>query len=236
MVEMSSRILFDERVNDIDEYFNFIEFLISKRPLMSYVDDGIQKNSPVSTDTTHILKSNGYLVLYNLIEATISNAIEDIHDTLISDPNVGVDTLCISLAKRALLKFDQPTIGNEDFSSTDVQRLVLESWIKKHKQLLTQHKNPLFSGNVDARKIRDVAVDYGFSHETEGESTDEGRCLYHIRVARNSLAHGANSFKEMGISTSIDELIRFKDETKCYLDQILNNIKAYLEDKKYLKN
>lgn len=80
MAQMTSRLLFDERMEDINDYLSFVALLINKRPNLVYQDENnVDVAQEIELDITHILKANAFIILYNLIEATISNAIEDIH-------------------------------------------------------------------------------------------------------------------------------------------------------------
>lgn len=233
---MNSRILFDERVEDIEQYFSFIELLINKKPTLYYEENNKKHSHSVPMDMTHILKSNAFLLLYNLIEATISNAIEDIHDEILSDNSLSADELCINLTKIALKNIDESTINNFDYSNTDASKIILNSWLKKHKDLIANNKNPLFSGNVDAKKIKQVADKYGFSFTTTKAKTRGGACLVAIKNIRNALAHGSDSFLDKGRDTSIDDLTSFKKQTICYLDEILKNIETYIKSRQYLRH
>lgn len=236
MAQMTSRLLFDERMEDINDYLSFVELLINKKPNLIYKNEGggdvVQD---VDLDITHILKANAYIILYNLIEATISNAIEDIHNVFASDVNLCVDTVTLNLTKIAFKNIDTKTMSEIDFSNDNVSKTIFKTWLAAHKKLVEANKNPLFSGNVDARKIREVADKYGFSYETDEGKTRNGSTLVSIKTARNSLAHGAESFRSKGQNASIDEIITMKDEVFNYLNCILQNIEKYLDDKVYVR-
>lgn len=236
MEEMTSKILFNERMQDINEYFSFIQLLINKRPSLAYRDNATNENITlaVDLDMTHILKANAFIILYNLIEATISNAIEDIHNVFMSNDALCVDTINKSLTKLAFQSLHTPN-GQIDFSQGNIAKLILKEWLTAHKKLIESNKNPLFSGNVDAKKIREVAEKYGFSSDTDSEITRNGYNLLPIKKARNDLAHGSESFRNKGRDTSIDTLIEMKDEVFHYLNCILNNIQTYLDTQAYLR-
>lgn len=233
---MTSKILFNERMQDINEYFSFIQLLINKRPSLAYRDNATNENITlaVDLDMTHILKANAFIILYNLIEATISNAIEDIHNVFMSNDALCVDTINKSLTKLAFQSLHTPN-GQIDFSQGNIAKLILKEWLTAHKKLIESNKNPLFSGNVDAKKIREVAEKYGFSSDTDSEITRNGYNLLPIKKARNDLAHGSESFRNKGRDTSIDTLIEMKDEVFHYLNCILNNIQTYLDTQAYLR-
>ncbi|WP_159188680.1 MAE_28990/MAE_18760 family HEPN-like nuclease [Klebsiella pneumoniae] len=236
MEEMTSKILFHERMQDINEYFSFIQLLINKRPSLTYRES--QSNEPttipVDMDMTHILKANAFIILYNLIEATISNAIEDIHNVFISNEALCVDTINENLTKVAFQSLHTPN-GQIDFSQGNIAKVILKEWLSAHKRLIEANKNPLFSGNVDAKKIREVAEKYGFSSDTNAEITRNGYNLLPIKKARNDLAHGSESFRNKGRDTSIDTLVEMKDEVFHYLNCILENIQTYLDTQSYLR-
>lgn len=237
MVSMKSKLLFSERKEDITQYFNFVKFIIDERPSFNYRDrvSGEARVSEIDIEMTHILKANAYIILYNLIEATVSNAIEDIHEQLSLCPDLCVDKVCESLTKLALKKLDHHVVGNMDFSQEDVAKLILKKWLEEHKKQVLADKNPLFSGNVDAQKIRDVASIYGFSSDTDRSKTHNGGNLVNIKMARNSLAHGAESFLNKGQETSIDNLEFLKNEVFHYLEGILENIQEYLDGQLYMR-
>lgn len=236
MAQMTSRLLFDERMEDINDYLSFVELLISKRPNLVYQDENnINVAQEVERDITHILKANAYIILYNLIEATISNAIEDIHTVFTNDTSLCVDTVILNLTKIAFKNIDTKTMSEIDFSNDNVSKTIFKTWLAAHKKLVDANKNPLFSGNVDARKIREVADKYGFSFATDEGKTRNGATLVSIKTARNSLAHGSESFRSKGQNASIDEIIKMKDEVFHYLNCILQNIENYLDNKDYVR-
>ena len=98
----------------------------------------------------------------------------------------------------------------------------------------TFERERIFSGNVDAKVIRETAEKYGFSHSTDCAKTKNGKNLLLVRENRNHLAHGIKSFEEVGRDKTIEELLEIKEEVVEYLRQILKNIEGYLDNKEYL--
>lgn len=237
MITMTSKILFEERRSDIAKYFEFVRFIIDDKPefVFNNKESGKSENKKIDIGMTHILKANMFILLYNLIEATIANAIEDIHTQLNNQPNLCVDKLCETITKMALKRINNNIVGNMNFTNGEVAKIVLKAWLAEHKKLVDENKNPLFSGNVDAQVIREVALDYGFSSATDKTKTRNGGNLVKIKKARNSLAHGSESFLNKGQETSIDSLKELKDEVFFYLEEILENIQQYLDGQSYLR-
>lgn len=237
MVAMQSKILFQERRDDIEKYFDFVKFIIDDKPDFSFRNKitGFNEERKIDIEMTHILKANMFVLLYNLIEATAANAIEDIHCQLSNQPDLCVDQLCENITKMALKRIDSNVVGHMNFANGEIAKLVLRAWLTEHQKLVDDNKNPLFSGNVDARVIREVADEYGFSSVTDASRTRNGGNLVKIKKARNSLAHGSESFLNKGQETSIDALKDLKDEVFNYLEEILENIQQYLDGQLYLR-
>ena len=98
----------------------------------------------------------------------------------------------------------------------------------------TFEREELFSGNVDARLIKEIADKYGFSYQTNFAKTNNGQNLVVIKSNRNDLAHGIKSFEEVGRDKTIKQLLGMKEEVVEYLTQILENIRDYLDNEEYL--
>jgi hypothetical protein len=96
------------------------------------------------------------------------------------------------------------------------------------------NREELFSGNIDARLIKETANQYGFSHQTDPQKTGNGSDLLTVKSNRNDLAHGIKSFAEVGKEQTADELIQIKNKVIRYLRQILQNIESYLVKQEYL--
>ena len=92
----------------------------------------------------------------------------------------------------------------------------------------------MFSGNIDARKIKETAEAYGFSYQTTARKTQDGNDLLKIKTNRNDLAHGFKSFEEVGKDATAEDLLQIKKRVICYLREILQNIEDYILRKEYL--
>ncbi len=53
---------------------------------------------------------------------------------------------------------------------------------------------------------------------------------------RNRLAHGEQTFYEVGKDFSVNDLFAFKDETFKYLSDVIEKIEMFILDKKYTAN
>lgn len=221
---------FESRVNEIELYFSFMQSIMLKGAKLVYPDDSIEI---FTTDIKEIFKANSFLLLYNLSESCIKNGMEKIYSTLDYE-RVNYDDLKEGIRKE-IIRFLKKNVKVDDFVS-DVNNIAYDIVIKCFES------EKLLSGNLDARKVRDLASKYGFSYVTtpltlSGRFTHiNSNNLLTVKTRRNDLAHGTYSFKECGREYTIQDLITIKNHVIAYLRQILNNIEKYIANKEYLLN
>lgn len=211
---------FLERVAEIDTYLNFVRTVSDGTTHLMRASD----NLPIYTsnsqdDLLRTLKASALLMLYNLMESSVKNAVEAIFDEL----------------EKQMVPFD---------GCREEIRLVVLGNIKQHAphKLLPQlnilatdvvtktfRKAEVVSGNIDAREIKGVARQYGFT-----EPRRRGDRLLTVKTHRNDLAHGNKSFSEVGRSFSIEDIIQIKQDVVDYLGEMLENVTSYLDSKSYL--
>ena len=74
---------FQERVEEINIYFAFLEKLGQETTQLSVLkDDGQRENIPLDYQLIKTLKANSFLLLYNLVESSMRNAVTAIFDEL----------------------------------------------------------------------------------------------------------------------------------------------------------
>lgn len=236
-----TRDIFNERRDEISAYFQFMTEIIDYKAALIFPlplgspDETIRIEKTVSLELSHTLKANGFLLLYNLVEATMCNAIDEIHDTIGNLTTLGADDLNETLSKTAIRSFRNGAMQITNHCANPISQSILLYWLGHHQKSVKDNQNPLFSGNVDARKIREVAEKYGFSHNTNSANTQDGRRLLLVKTKRNDLAHGHSAFKECGRDIPLSDLMEIKAEVLYYLDEILTNIESYMNNKKFLR-
>jgi hypothetical protein len=214
---------FNERAKDVSDYLYFLrdleqgQILLSKNGAISKIDDELDKS----------LKATGFLLLYNLIESTMRNAIQSIYDE-ISNKGVSFDKLRLEI-KKIILKNVKDNVQQCDVNNfVEQTEIIFRDIIQSGF-----NRDDLFSGNVDAKEIKIIAKLYGFSAITDKDTRD-GIDLLSIKKNRNDLAHGVMSFKEVGQNTSAENLVEISERVIKYLRQILENIDKYLVNQQYL--
>ena len=214
---------FQDRVAEIEAYFSFIKnvdnqdilFIQSDRQSLAYLP-GTQE------DLLRTFKASAFLLLYNLMESTISNAIEAIFEELDSQ-RISFDS-CREEIKCVIL---------ENLKQHNPKRILTSiNYISNDIVVKTFKKEEVVSGNVDARKIRDIADGYGFSKPYD--PLRKGDSLLTVKSHRNDLAHGSKSFADIGRNFTVPDILRIKTEVIDYLSTMLSNVDSYISQREYL--
>jgi len=216
---------FTERSKEVSKYFIFLKSIEQGTTKLSMDGKGnSSKIKEIDSELLKTLKASGFLLLYNLVEATMRNIIEAIFDKLISE-GISYDEIRPELKKVVLKNLKKRKVENVFSSITAISVDIITAGFDK---------KDLFSGNLDGRKIRETAAEYGFSHLTDHVKTGNGSDLLTVKANRNDLAHGIKSFAEIGRDKTADELLEIKNKVIRYLKQIVKNIETYLDNKEYL--
>jgi MAE_28990/MAE_18760-like HEPN len=227
-----SRTLLRERTREVLAYISFVELALRKDAAMS-----VPGSPPVAfaKDLTHSLKANTYLLLYNVVEATMTQAMDDIHREILAS-DAPLDHLHPKLFLHVLARFKA---GKRDLPQSWVAPIgpaLVKYWIEDYKNCFDANRNYLFSGNVDGMVIRDVGTRYGFA--TGDQIADAHLTHRSLRLAkekRNALAHGEVSFRECGQEISITELRGDAGGLLRCLKRVVASVDDYLRQRIFLR-
>lgn len=213
-----------KRLHEVELYFDTLQLLDMGTCSIKCVDIlGNEKTKDVDAELSTILKANGFLLLYNLIEATIRNSITAVLNS-IKASTVTFRDLSDNLKK---IWIKQETKGFNDENNHERIMLIIKTVLDN--EILSFEKDCInISGNIDAQKIREILKQFG------GNEISNGRDLKTIKDKRNHLAHGEFTFSEIGKDYTVRDLIDYKDETKNYLSNVLDEIQDYIDNQKYL--
>lgn len=214
----------DDRKDEIEEYLRLITFLDSSTKITNQDD----QNFEITSLLVKTIKGSVYLLLYNLVESTMREAVVAIHDDITAS-NSAFDELRQELQKKVILRAKQDGVAVKALQAS------LSNDISMNFHKATLRKKTLFSGNIDREKIKAVAQTYGFSYETVYQHTSHGEQLDTVKQHRNDLAHGNKTFAGIGSEKSAQELQAFSEKVIAYIYAIFDNISDSLEHKKYLR-
>lgn len=213
---------FKKRAKEVTDYVVFIKDLEDQKIKIS----NNKKLSQIDIELLKTLKATAYLLLYNLIESTMRLAIEYIFDEII-EKNVSFDNLREELKKLIWQNIKNKSVDQLTKNINNVVTDIINASFDSSK---------LFSGNVDAKVIKETAKIYGFSDKTDDDKTRGGVDLLSIKTKRNDLAHGWKSFNDLGKDATGENLVEISKRVIEYLRQILKNIEQYLSKEEYLES
>ncbi|MEG4811931.1 MAE_28990/MAE_18760 family HEPN-like nuclease [Microcoleus sp. F8-D3] len=217
---------FNTRAKEVNDYFIFLDSLEKQTTKLAVFDPaGTFKIQSLDPELAKTLKANGFLLLYNLIESTMRNAIEAIFEEF-KNKSISFDVLKPKIKIVVLQNLKNRSPKKIHLTINQISTDIITA---------TFDREELFSGNVDARLIKEIAENYGFSYQTDFSKTKNGQNLVVVKSNRNDLAHGIKSFEEVGRDKTIKQLLEMKEEVVEYLTQILENIRDYLDNAEYLE-
>lgn len=218
---------FDIRSGEILAYLDLLRFIeLAGAELLS--SDDFDNKFAITAQSRQTLKGTVYILLYNLIESNMREAICFIHET-IYDRNIHFDRL-----KKELKSEIFKRLKNDSVSVESLVNGLTEKGISSGISYGTFNKKKLFSGNIDREEIKEKSQVYGFSINTDYIHTKHGEKLSTVKQHRNDLAHGNVSFAELGKNVSYQDLEDVSLEIIAYLDSIANNIEHYINTNGYL--
>ena len=210
---------FQSRVVEIETYFDFVKrtdegntLLVSSPSLQSAY------SSTARDDLLRTFRASAILILYNLMESTVTNAIEAVYDEL-ETQRVHFDDCRAEVRQVVLTNLKQHSPSK---ITKELQRLSTDIIVK------TFRKDKIVSGNVDALSIQGLAREYGISHPTV-----DGSDLLTVKTTRNDLAHGSKSFASIGRDFTMEDILRIKNKVIAYLTAMLANVAAYIQQQHY---
>ena len=217
---------FNELSEEVSKYFIFLQDLEQGKVKLIKEIQGNNKANKIDVELENTLKGSAYLLLYNLIESTMKNAIEAIFQEL-QEKDVSFDKIRPELKKIILVNLKR---RNPDKILEKIQDISLDI------VSIGFNKEELFTGNIDSKLIRETAKKYGFDSQTDDKkrTNDKNSYLRLIKNNRNDLAHGNKPFGDVGKSKTADELIEIKKTIVEYLKGILENIETYIDNEEYL--
>lgn len=202
---LSAQSEFERREKEIDEYISHLETLEGQVGL--------------SVTLINTMKSSSLLMMYNIVESTMTNLVQDVFDHLeANDVSFGslndtMKTLVLVYSK----KRNPATLVKK--MSASALSLVVACF----------DRADVFSGNLDCHEIRGTLKDVGIkSRHAYREET-----LHKVKNERNDLAHGNKSFSDCGKGYSAKQLRDFHNKTIGILRHVINDFEGFLETRAY---
>lgn len=221
------RGIFNDRKHEVDLYFKLIVYLDE----LKKTDD--EDRILYDKDIIKIVRANALLMLYNLVESTLVNGIEEVYNVF------KTEQITYSQVSREIqdiwfnYKFSNAYNKNAQFSTYKKTAEDIVFSILGQEPLVLDRKATGISGNLDAQIIRDICRKHGITFKTPSDCHG-GNHLTIVKEQRNQLAHGTLSFVECGRDFTVNDLVEIKAEVENFLIGFIDAIEAYYDNKEYL--
>lgn len=224
---------FDDRVKEVNLYFNTL--LALENDEIAVVPGTAGQVLPVGkppVEWASMLKGTAYLILYNVVEAFIRRGFQELFDTIRVESLCGADlieklrTQWIAQRNRKVKAFDGSPKVYMGIAGDIIKEVIA-------KQTATMsHAHLPITGNIDADVIRRVCSDHGVAL-TVPPGAKGGVALNTVKVKRNALSHGDESFAEAGRYLVAKDLISAKEEIVMFMESVLHTLETYANAKSY---
>ena len=214
---------FEERKKEIEFYYSVLVDIDSKgKDIVNTIDNKL---------FFRIMKSNFLLMLYNVVEATVTTGMLEIYEQLRND----------SCTYSSLITEMQNIWRDYKVKEVYLSSAQLKAYINRVEDIVNSiisetpiifNKNMLdINGNLNAKRIKEICDKHCIRYRV---INDEMK-LEKVRKKRNSLAHGDESFSDCARDITITDLEGLKDTIFRFLTGIITGMKKYYDEKQYLK-
>lgn len=223
---------FERRAAEVDAYFAFLRDVTSPKVVMR--GEGLPAaGAPVSAEAQGVLKASTFLLLYNVVESSVRQALEAVYEEIrvggysFGDASDAIRTVWISRRYQAL------TSAAEASAHERIARQIVSDVLEKRSLDIKLVGNRL-GGNIDADLIRQVADEHGISLSRSSDLRG-GVDLSTVKLHRNNLAHGKFSFVDVGRDQSWSTLQTTKELVMRFTRRMLEDVREFIGTKQYLK-
>ncbi|WP_246892642.1 MAE_28990/MAE_18760 family HEPN-like nuclease [Achromobacter xylosoxidans] len=184
------------------------------------------------------IKSGLIVHLYNIVEALMSRAIEEVGGAVKASPPDAwsVNTLKEWLRFSASIGLD----GNEDSRLEVVHKAALKLlMVEPIENLRFKKPSGTWSDKVIFKFLQRLNVTLNTPQEltlkiqksaTYGDKTP----LEFLADRRNAIAHGRQSFERGAVDLSLSDIKSLADVTIEYMEHVINSFQAFVDEKHYL--
>lgn len=260
---MSLKTDFEDKKRELEAYFDLLQYLDSTRGSTQILSDEKPALFTIDVDLYKVMKANSYLILYNLIEGTIVEGLNTLFLEISSKKPLRHELtdlyqkICIDY-KINVIKILQtqdtfnpfaPYLQNDAINDMDVFEIKdfkrdLAPVLSGYDAYIEVIGSKDISANIDAAKIRKLFPVYGITTIRDKAlivyTNEDGRDIklntdhiLQVKNYRNKLAHGRLSYTEIGGRVSFSEINEIKKHVFKYLEEIVDNIEAFLANEGY---
>ena len=235
LVQLTDDLLCQRNI-EISAYLDFLKVAV-ERPATLSAKDG-QLRLELTLELTHTLKANLILLLYSVMEATLVQLLDEMHDA------IGVNCSSADALNSQLLSVVLETVKKDSKSTvlsyaSPLHTSLFRYWMDDWKGRISGKDKRVggISGSVDSLVFYEQLKKFGVVTQTHNDRppahlTDAS--LQKVKNNRNELAHGEKSFTDLGRDLAVPTLETDSSAIFDTLRKIASEVNNYLQDRRYL--
>jgi len=224
---------FERRASEVRKFLRMLARMEQPDAELEQGQPGEQRVVRIDEDWLRVGKAAAYLMLYNVVEASIRSAFDELYGTIRSEKlKHGV----ISEALRQVwVEQKHRRVTHEDAAPKkylQTAKRLVEDVVQETIVDLDSSRLP-GSGTLDAKRIRQIFDKHGCELITNRRARG-GEALSTVKRLRNDLAHGHVSFSDCGRDVTIRELVQVARESRHFVRGVLTSLEDYATKKTYV--
>lgn len=231
---------YEDRKQEIIKFVELMSFLEKKKIFVQEdeisFDDffygGVAGIQLSYQELINILKSNVSLMMYNIIEFTVSGLIDCIYDEIRMQnlSYLDVNESIRKIWRNVILKAAKDPKANFDTFLKKNEEII--DHILSNQPLDMCARDCMPGGNLDGISIKSTFEAHGIRIKTDSDNYRPD-ILGNIKENRNNLAHGAVSFVD---AVRNDSIIDIKNNVKFiikFLEELIDTVVEFIDDQRY---
>ena len=228
-----TKALIRTRAHEALAYLRFLKIACEKDALVTAISG--KKSLPLHKGLTHTLKAGLCLILYSAMEAALVQLLDEMYEAIgnhcRSTDELNAQTLLL-VARHFKSRSADIDSGN---THTPLNECLFQIWRTDWANSNSREKRSAsISGSVDSKAISDQLRRFGvLSAASAAPAHLSHNALQTMKFRRNQLAHGDQSFAELGQSLSYQELCIDARNVFRVLAGVAKEVEMFLTDKRY---
>ncbi len=231
---------YESRKREINSFIELMKFLEGKKISVqenevSFDDFFYGEDSSIDLsyqELINILKSNVSLMMYNIIEYTVSGLVDCIYDEIRMQnlSYIDVNESIREVWRKNILKVTKDPGAN--FNTFLKRNEEIINYILSNATLNIHARETLPAGNLDGISIKSTFKSHGIHIKTSSENFRPD-ILNSIKENRNNLAHGSVSFVDAVRNDSIQDFVKYYQLITLFLEELIDTVNEYIECQDY---
>lgn len=227
---------FHARKEEIENVFSYLEYIEKERSTEGRSETIMKFGDANFNKLQKTIKASILLMLYNLVESTLTNCLNEIHDA-ISESTIPYNKLNNSI-QTLFLAYHIESMNQKGGSvrQASIMRDLI-FLLKEEENISITYQElaavyGLYSGNLDGKKVQSVLGQYG----VKVSLPIQPRILETIKSLRNKLAHGELSFEDVGKEAHLGQIDDYIRKTIEYMEKVIICVENFIQKQDYCRS